>query len=192
MWMKNDDELVGEVLKGDQSSFELLLRPYRLGLLNMAYRMTGNREEAKEICQDALIKVYRYLHRYEKGKSFKSWVYKITMNSAYDFLRKKKKSDDIIESQKDLHFATSPNPEQQFLNREIRSKIESCLRNLSPKEKAVFLLRDGDGFSVEETSEILKCSSLSVRTHLSRARKKIRAQFDKVNLGFKKEVNSEV
>ena len=192
MWMKNDDELVSEVLKGDQTSFELLLRPYRLGLLNMAYRMTGNREEAKEICQDALIKVYRYLHRYEKEKSFKSWVYKITMNSAYDFLRKKKKSEDIIESQKDLHFATSPNPEQQFLNREIGSKIESCLRNLSPKEKAVFLLRDGDGFSVEETSEILKCSSLSVRTHLSRARKKIRTQFDKVNLGFKKEVNSEV
>ena len=96
MWMKNEDELVGEVLKGDQSSFELLLHPYRLGLLNMAYRMTGNREEAKEICQDALIKVYRYLHRYEKGKSFKSWVYKITMNSAYDFLRKKKKSEYII------------------------------------------------------------------------------------------------
>lgn len=192
MWMKNDDELVGEILKGDQSSFELLLQPYRLGLLNMAYRMTGNREEAKEICQDALIKVYRYLHGFEKGKSFKSWVYKITMNSAYDFLRKKKKSEDIIERQKDMHFATSPNPEQQFLNREIRSKIESCLQNLSPKEKAVFLLRDGDGFTVEETSEILKCSSLSVRTHLSRARKKIRAQFDKVNLGFKKKVNSEV
>ncbi len=192
MWMKNEDELVGEVLKGDQSSFELLLRPYRLGLLNMAYRMTGNREEAKEICQDALMKVYRYLHRYERGKSFKSWVYKITMNSAYDFLRKKKKSEDIIERHKGLLPAASPNPEQQFLNREIRSKIESCLQNLSPKEKAVFLLRDGDGFSVEETSEILKCSSLSVRTHLSRARKKIRAQFEKLNLAFKKEVNSEV
>jgi RNA polymerase sigma-70 factor (ECF subfamily) len=192
MWMKNEDELVGEVLKGDQSSFELLLRPYRLGLLNMAYRMTGNREEAKEVCQDALMKVYRYLHRYERGKSFKSWIYKITMNSAYDFLRKKKKSEDIIERQKGLHPAASPNPEQQFLNREIRSKIESCLQDLSPKEKAVFLLRDGDGFSVEETSEILKCSSLSVRTHLSRARKKIRDQFDRLNLGFKKEVNSEV
>ncbi len=192
MWMKNEDELVGEVLKGDQSSFELLLRPYRLGLLNMAYRMTGNREEAKEVCQDALMKVYRYLHRYERGKSFKSWVYKITMNSAYDFLRKKKKSEDIIERYKGLHPAANSNPEQQFLNREIRSKIESCLQNLSPKEKAVFLLRDGDGFSVEETSEILKCSSLSVRTHLSRARKKIRDQFEKLNLGFKKEVNSEV
>ena len=192
MWMKNEDDLVGEVLKGDQSSFELLLRPHRQGLLNMAYRMTGNFEEAKEICQEALIRIYRYLYRFEKGRSFKSWIYKITMNSTYDFLRKKRKARDIIESQKTHALDVVSDPEQQFLNKEIGSKIESCLRNLSPKEKTVFLLRDGDGFSVEETSRILRCSSLSVRTHLSRARKKIRAQFEKANLGFKKEVNNEL
>jgi RNA polymerase sigma-70 factor (ECF subfamily) len=192
MWMKNEDDLVGEVLKGDQSSFERLLRPYRQGLLNMAYRMTGNFEEAKEVCQEALIKIYRYLHRFERGRSFKSWIYKITMNSTYDFLRKKKKAGDIIEGQRMHDVDVNSGPEQQFLNKEIRSKIESCLRNLSPKEKAVFLLRDGDGFSVEETSKILKCSSLSVRTHLSRARKKIRAQLERTNLGFQKEVNNEL
>lgn len=192
MWMKNDDDLVGEVLKGDQSSFDLLLRPHRQGLINMAYRMTGNFEEAKEICQESLIKIYKYLYRFEKGRSFKSWIYKITMNSTYDFLRKKKKAGDIIESQKRYTLSVSPNPEKQFLNKEIGSKIESCLWNLSPKEKTVFLLRDGDGFSVEETSRILKCSSLSVRTHLSRVRKKIRIQFEKANLGFKKEVKSEL
>ncbi len=192
MWMKNEDDLVGEVLNGDPSSFERLLRPHRQGLLNMAYRMTGNFEEAKEVCQEALIKIYRYLHRFERGRSFKSWIYRITMNSAYDFLRKKKKAGDIIESQKMLAVDVNSGPEQQFLNKEIRAKIESCLRNLSPKEKAVFLLRDGDGFSVEETSRILKCSLLSVRTHLSRARKKIRAQLEQTNLGFQKEVNNEM
>jgi RNA polymerase sigma-70 factor (ECF subfamily) len=192
MWMKNEDELVSEVLEGNQSSFEPLLRPHRQGLLNMAYRMTGNSEEAKEICQEALIKIYRYLHRFDKGKSFKSWIYKITMNSAYDHLRKRKRSEDIIESQKRQPLDGGLDPEKQFLNREIGTKIESCLQNLSPKEKAVFLLRDGDGFSVEETSKILKCSSLSVRTHLSRARKKIRAQFEQANLGFRKEVKNEL
>jgi len=184
--------LVSEVLEGDQSSFEPLLRPHRQGLLNMAYRMTGNIEEANEICQEALIKIYRYLYRFEKGKSFKSWIYKITMNSAYDFLRKRKKSEDIIERQKRQAFSVSSDPEKQYLNSEIGAKIESCLQNLSPKEKAVFLLRDGDGFSIEETSKILKCSSLSVRTHLSRARKKIRAQFEQANLGFRKEVKNEL
>jgi len=192
MWMKNEDELVGEVLQGDHSSFEQLLRPYRQGLLNMAYRMTGNSEEAKEICQDALIKVYKYLHRFKRGKSFKSWAYKITINSAYDFLKKKKKLEDTLQRQKDLEWSHSPDPEQQYRNKEIKDRIEACLQNLSSREKAVFLLRDGDGFSVDETSKILKCSSLSVRTHLSRARKKIRAQFEKMNLGYREEVKNEV
>jgi len=57
MWMKNNDELVEEVLRGDDVSFEILLRPYRQGILNMAYRMTENLEEAKEVCQDTLIKI---------------------------------------------------------------------------------------------------------------------------------------
>jgi len=108
MWMKNEDELVGEALQGDHSSFEQLLRPYRQGLLNMAYRMTGNREEAKEICQDALIKVYKYLHRFKRGKSFKNWAYKITVNSAYDFLRKKKRFEDTVQKQKELEWSHSP------------------------------------------------------------------------------------
>jgi len=160
--------------------------------LNMAYRMTGNREEAKEICQDALIKVYKYLHRFKRGKSFKSWAYKIAINSAYDFLRKKKRFEDTVQTHKDLEWSHSPDPEQQYRNKEIKDRIEVCLQKLSSREKAVFLLRDGDGFSVEETSMILKCSSLSVRTHLSRARKKIRAQFERMNLGYREEVNNEV
>lgn len=188
MWMRSEDELVEKVLKGDQASFELLLQPHRQGLLNMAYRMTGNLEEAKEVCQEALIKIYRYLIKFKKGKSFKSWIYKITLNSTYDFLRRKKKYDDIVESQKGVLPVAGLDPERQLMNREIKEKIEASLQNLSPKEKAVFLLRDGEGFSVEETSEVLGSSSISVRTHLSRARQKIRAQFEKIGLADKREV----
>jgi len=178
--MKNDGELVEEVLRGVHSSFEILLRPYRQGLLNMVYRMTGNLEEAKEVCQDAVIKIYRYLNKFKKGRSFKNWIYKITVNSTYDFLRKKKKYEDIVEGQKNLVNGASPDPEKQLLNKEIRAKVEACLQILSPKEKAVFLLRDEEGFSIEEASKVLGCSSMSVRTHLSRARQKIRTRFEKI------------
>jgi RNA polymerase sigma-70 factor (ECF subfamily) len=188
MEMKSEDELVEEVLNGNHRSFELLLQPYRQGLLNMAYRMTGNLEEAKEVCQEALIKVYRYLGKFKKGRSFKSWIYKITVNSAYDSLRKKKRYEDLVESQKKIEFSAGQDPEKQLLNREIKAKIETCLQDLSPKEKATFLLRDGEGFSIEEASEILKCSSISIRTHLSRARKKMREQFEKINFADEKEV----
>lgn len=186
--MKSEDELVEEVLKGDHASFGLLLQPYRQGLLNMAYRMTGNLEEAKEVCQEALIKIYRYLNKFKKGQSFKSWIYKITLNSTYDFLRRKKKYENIVESQKSVLAFTSPAPETKLLNKELKEKIEACLQNLSPKEKAIFLLRDGEGFSIEETSEILGSSSFSVRTHLSRARQKIRVQFEKIDFAVNMEV----
>jgi len=188
MEMKSEDELVEDVLSGDHRAFELLLQPYRQGLLSMAYRMTGNLEEAKEVCQEALIKVYRYLRRFKKGRSFKSWIYRITVNSAYDSLRKKKKDEYLVESQKKIDFSAGHDPEKQLLNREIKAKIETCLQNLSPKEKATFLLRDGEGFSIQEASEILECSSISIRTHLSRARRKIREQFEKINFADAKEV----
>jgi len=102
------------------------------------------------------------------------------VNTTYDFLRGKKKYEEIVENQKKLTVSSVYDPEKQLLNKEIKDKIEACLQRLSPKEKAVFLLRDEEGFSIDETSKILGCSSLSVRTHLSRARQKIREQFGKL------------
>ena len=102
MWMKNEDELVMAVLQGDHGSFELLLRPYRRGLLNMAYRMTGNTEEAKEVCQEALIRIFRYLNKFKKGRNFKNWIYKIVVNTGYDFLRRKKKYEEIVKNLSDM------------------------------------------------------------------------------------------
>ena len=142
--------------------------------------MTGNVEEAKEVCQDAVIKIYRYLHTFKKGSSFKTWIYKSVINSSYDYLRRKKKQETVLQSQKDMYLNGKNDPEKHFLQKELMEKIEYCLQSLSPKEKAVFILRDSEGFSIKETSEILKCSSMSVRTHLSRARQKIRVQFEKI------------
>ena len=102
MWMKDEDKLVEEVLQGENSSFELLLQPYRQGFLNMAYRVTGDREEAMEVCQDALLKIFKYLKSYKKGRSFKTWSYKILMNASYDFLREKKSIFLLIEESNNL------------------------------------------------------------------------------------------
>jgi len=178
--MKSEEELVEEVLNGNHASFELLLRPYRPGLLNMAVRMTGNIEDAKEVCQEAIIKIYKYLKKFRKGLSFRNWILKILVNSSYDFLRQKKKSMEIIESQKSMNQDRSSKVEEEFIQREIRDKIQACLQELTPKEKSIFLLRDGEGFSIRETSEILGYSQGSVRTHLSRARRKIRRSFQEI------------
>jgi len=176
--MKDETELVRRVLSGDDTAFEPLLRPYRKGMLSIAYQIMGNTEEAKEICQDVMIKVYRHLNKFQINKSFKNWLYKIVANTTYDLLRKKKRQSDIVDLHKNLKPYTEYSPERQLLNQEIREKIDICLKNLTNREKTVFLLRDTEGFSIKETAGILGSSSQSVRTHLSRARQKIRQQFD--------------
>jgi RNA polymerase sigma-70 factor (ECF subfamily) len=178
--MKNEEQLIDAALEGDEDAFELLLYPYRNKMLNLSYRMVGNLEDAKEVCQEAVFKIFRYLKGYKKGKSFKNWMYKIVVNSANDFLRKKKKHENIFAMKKALADYVSTNPETQFLNREVRDKIASCLENLTPKERAVFLLRDGEGLSIKEAARVLGASSVSVRTHLSRARQKLRGRLVKI------------
>lgn len=74
----------------------------------------------------------------------------------------------------------STDPEAQFLNKEVWEKVAYCLESLSPKERAVFLLRDGEGLSVKEAAGVLGASSMSVRTHLSRARQKLRGRLEKI------------
>jgi len=190
MWMKDEDTLIEEVLQGNHSSFEPLLQPYRQGFLTMAYRMTGNMEEAKEVCQEALFKMFRYLGSFKKGRSFKTWAYRIVMNTSFDFLREKKKIEKVLEVQKRSFVFENSDAEKRVWNREIREKIQNVLHILTPKEKAVFLLRDGEGLSVWEASKVLGCSQMSIRTHLSRARQKMRGHFEKKNLFGSNEVET--
>ena len=180
MWMKDERKLVDRALRGDPFAFEQLLHPYRQMILNMAYQMTGNLEDAKEICQEALIKVYKYLHRFHSEKNFKNWLFKILTNTAFDFIRKKRRHEHVLTEKKKLGVSNGYSPEKHFLNQEIREKIEICLKYLTPKEKMVFLLRDQEGFSIKETAMVMGGTSMSVRTHLSRARRKLRLQFEKV------------
>lgn len=181
MWMRDEAELVERILRGDESAFEILLHPYRKGILNMAFQITLNAEDAKDVSQEAVVKAYKYLKKFKKTKNFRNWIYKITANAAYDFLRKKRSEQDLINEKERVGLESNNSPEENYHNMETREKIEFCLHYLTPKEKLVYMLRDIKEFSIKETSQTLKISSQSVRTHLSRARRKIRSQFEKLN-----------
>ena len=181
MWMRDEAELVDRTLRGDESAFEILLHPYRKGILNMAYQITLNAEDAKDISQEAVVRAYKYLKKFQKTKSFKNWIYKITANAAYDFLRKQRIGQNLIDEKERIGLESKCSPEEYYQNRETKDKIVFCLRYLTPKERAVYMLRDVKEFSIKETSQTLNISSQSVRTHLSRARRKIRSQFEILN-----------
>jgi len=175
--MTDEERWVSMALAGDEDAFERLLRPHRQGMMNLAFRMTGNFESAEEICQEAMIKVFKYLPRFQAGRSFRNWAFKIATNAAFDYLRRQKREEGIIENRKHADVHAAPSPEKSVLNREIGRRLQSCLEYLTPKERMVFLLRDAEGFSVKETAGLLRSSSMAVRTHLSRARSKLRMRY---------------
>jgi RNA polymerase sigma-70 factor (ECF subfamily) len=178
--MRNEEELIDAALRGDEDAFALLVRPYRNNMLSLSYRMVGNLEDAKEVCQEVIFKIFRYLNKFKKGKSFKNWMYKIVVNASHDFLRKKRKLENIYAMKKASGENASLDPEIQFLNREVKEMLAQCLEDLSPREKVVFLLRDGEGLSVKEAAAVLGTTSMSVRTHLSRARQKLRIRLEQI------------
>lgn len=182
------------VLSGKGEAFVHLVTPYRQALLSLAFRQTGNREDAAEVMQETLLRAFKYLRRFNTAGSFKNWIYQILINESRNFQRRQAKIRRILgkagaaipcrstgeasripdgESGSPLQSAAT-DPEREALRGELRTRFLECLDGLGHREKEVFLLRDIEGLTIEETRRVLKCSSVSVRVNLSSARRKIR------------------
>jgi RNA polymerase sigma-70 factor (ECF subfamily) len=170
---ETEKELVAMVLSGRTEAFEPLVTPYRRPLLALTYRLTRNREDALEIAQEALLRAFRSLARYDVSRSFRNWLFQIAANEARDRFRKRTREKAALE---DAARTEPPvaGPEAGRERREIRSDILQCLTVLSPRERNVFVLRDLEELDIRETARALGCSSISVRVNLSSARRKLR------------------
>ncbi len=169
---ESEKELVEMVLNGNTEAFERLVLPYRKSLLNLAFRITNNIEDAKEVCQETFMRSFKYLRKFDTRKSFKSWILKIMMNVAKGYLNESIKDKEFLNRTYMHKVIKDTNSSTEF-----KSLLMECLDSLSIMEKKRFLLRDIEGFSVKETAEIVGCSSIAVRVHLSSARKKIKKRF---------------
>lgn len=162
------------VLSGRTEAFEALVTPYRSPLFGLARRLTGNNEEAKEACQETLLKAFRYLRSFDPRKSFKNWLLAILVNASRSRLKKGSTASLFAAASFIAGPPGSGDPAVLHQRKEMRGRIMGCLDVLSRGEREVFLLRDIEDLSIRETSRILGCSQLSVRVRLSSARKKIR------------------
>ncbi|MFZ2053504.1 MAG: RNA polymerase sigma factor [Candidatus Aminicenantales bacterium] len=163
--------MVELILNGQTEAFEPLVTPYRKLLLTLAYRLSRNAEEAKEISQETLLRAFRYLRSFDRRRSFKNWLLQIEMN-VWRATSKKGADEATLRQLAASHHPE--NPEAKQAGDEVRRQLLSCLDGLSPRETEVFLLRDIEGMSIKETAGTLRTSAISVRVHLSRAREKIR------------------
>ena len=161
------------VLSGRTEAFEPLVTPYRGPVLALAYRLTRDREDAREVAQEALLKAFRSLARFDVSRSFRNWLFQIAANEARDRRRKRAREQVGFRDATDRTPATA-GPEAGHDRRELRSGIMRALDALGPREREVFVLRDLEELDIRETSRVLGCSSVSVRVNLSSARRKLR------------------
>jgi len=161
------------VLSGRAEAFEPLVTPYRGRLTALAYRLTRDREEALEVAQEALLRAFRSLGRFDVSRSFRNWLFQIAANEARDRLRKRARERTAFEAAAHDGPAAA-DPEAGRERQELRSEIMRLLEGLSPREREVFVLRDLEELDIRETAVALGCSSIVVRVSLSSARRKMR------------------
>jgi RNA polymerase sigma-70 factor (ECF subfamily) len=171
---ETEEELIAMVLSGRSEAFEPLVTPYRAPVLALAYRLTRDGEEAREVAQEAFLRAFRSLARFDVSRSFRNWLFQIAANEARDRMRKAKRERAAFEEAAHERPAAEAGPEAARERDEIRSRILCSLDCLGPREREVFVLRDLEELDIRETARVLGCSNISVRVNLSSARRKMR------------------
>jgi RNA polymerase sigma-70 factor (ECF subfamily) len=189
-----DDEaaIVAQARLGDAKAFSELLRRYEGKIFRLALHITQNREDAEDVLQEAFLKAYEHLNQFQGQSKFYTWIVRIAVNQALMKLRKRKTErsvslDETIDTGEDTVAreiaAWDENPEQQYSREEINEILSSAIDGLAPIYRAVFVLRDVDELSTEETAEALDLSIPAVKSRLLRARLQLR---DKLTRYFKR------
>ena len=165
-----DVEIIKRCQQGDGDAFCELVNRYHQKVFWIAFQMVGNREEARDISQEAFLRVYRALSQFNLMSNFYTWLYRIVVNLSIDFLRKQKPGTKLV-SVDEIGDISGGNPQENFLERqEISKAVWEVLQELPLPYRTILILRDIEDFSCKEISKILHCNSNTVRWRLFRAR----------------------
>ena len=181
--------LVARARAGDQIAFERIMLATEQRVVSIAWRMLGNRDDARDAAQDVYLRVFKYLARFRAGEDFRAWLYRITINVCHDFARKKGATGfgqldqiDFVQERAALETGRrGADPERLALQEQQLALIRSALQSLPPKERAALVLRDLEGFSTEEVAQALGSRAVTVRSQVSSARAKIKTYCDKLS-----------
>jgi RNA polymerase sigma-70 factor (ECF subfamily) len=177
----DDRELVRRAQAEDQGAFEELVRRHQHRVVAVAGGILRQREDVEDIAQQVFVKAYFSLKRFDQRAAFSTWLYKITVNECWDLLRKRKVrplvyESDLSEDQARQFGApeerSTPSPDISD-TLEARQKVERLLECLDERDKMMLILKEVEGFAVEEIAEILDLNANTVKVRLFRARRRI-------------------
>jgi RNA polymerase sigma-70 factor, ECF subfamily len=183
-----DLALVEKVRAGDVASYDKLVRKYERQLFRIAQHITQNREDAEDVMQDAFVKAFEKLDQFQGNSKFYTWLVRIAVNESLMRLRKRR-TGKLVSMDEDVQteegsvprdFADwAPNPEDNYSQAELAEILRKTIQGLPPGFRVVFVLRDVDGLSTEETAESLGLSIPAVKSRLLRARLQLRERLSR-------------
>lgn len=161
--MKPEHKLIQRFKNGDDDAFRELVEKYQSALLNYLYRFTGKYEIAEEIVQDTFLVVFQKINKFDTSGSFRAWLYAIATNHASNYLRKHSPiyNNDIL-----LSACDHLDPSQQTIEKERAAAVQTALKSLPEKQRAIFILRFYQQFSYEEIAETLQCPIGTVKSRI--------------------------
>ncbi len=181
--MNNDVQFINQALAGDKAAFGELVRKYQDRLLNTLFHVVGNREEAEDVAQEAMVQAYLKLDTFRRKSTFYTWLYRIAFNAWVTRRRRKKDEvsmDQIRERTGDEPHDTGDGPPDQLLRDEQVQQVRVAMQSLNDEHRAILVLREMEGCRYEVISEILELPVGTVRSRLHRARLHLRDQLKEV------------
>src|ERR1043166_4647559 len=170
--------------QGDSDAFRALVERHSRSVFRLAYRMTGNEQDAEDVVQESFLRAYRQLGKFDERASFGTWLYRIAANCSLDTVRsRKRRSESIAPPQEStpeaqdpvMHLPdTRPTPERSALSSEVRERVTQAMEELSATERTAFVLRHFEGMRIEELSQVLQCQPGAAKHSVFRAVQKLR------------------
>ncbi len=176
--MRRDDddiELINRCRRGDRTAFAEIVGRYQDRIYNLCAHLLGNRSEAEDMAQTTFLKAYRNLGNFQPHAAFYTWLYRIAVNTCIDhqrrpffesIFRRSTTGEEIVLD----HPSSAPSPEKNLENRQLQAALGKALGKLSPKLRAVIVLKEIEGLAYEEIAATLEISLGTVKSRISRAR----------------------
>jgi RNA polymerase sigma-70 factor (ECF subfamily) len=175
----SDDAAVAGARSGDREAFRTLVERHSRYLYGVAYRMTGNAEDARDVVQETWLKAHSQLGRFEARANLRTWLTRIAINCAIDYIRKTRRHEapvDVSADGRSWHEQPTlqPLPDRLVLAGEIGTRIEGTMRCLTTLERAAFVLRHVEGMSIDEIGTALGLNTSATKHSIFRAVRKMR------------------
>jgi len=170
-------ETLKQAAGGHVESFEEIYKAYAGYVYNVVYRIVENLEDAKEVTQDVFLTIYKQLENFRFNSSFKTWIYRISVNASINYVKKRNKERNrTVELNEEIHMVNQTNQVENKIDKQFNEKIiDTFLNKLNEDQRACIVLRSMEGFSYQEIADTLNININTVRTRIKRARETILA-----------------